>query len=213
MSVSDHSLDPSDDVLLGGGVARGAAGQDAHAGTRRLQRLAEGVRSLRTGGGTLKLNERILMVLGGMVAPLGLILVLFGWHGAAHTPNLFEQIPYLISGGLFGLALVFLGAFFYFTHWVTELVKEHRAQSAAVIEAIGRLEHSLVHAALPARSPNGAGPIAGDLDITLVATEKGTMAHRPDCVVVTGKAGLRPVSAREGLAPCKLCDPYAALVN
>jgi hypothetical protein len=44
----------------------------------------------------------------------------------------------------------------------------------------------------------------------LVATGKGTMAHRPDCVVVAGKNGLRAVSADDGLASCKLCDPYAS---
>ena len=42
----------------------------------------------------------------------------------------------------------------------------------------------------------------------LVATARGTMAHRRDCVVVAGKADLRPVGPGDGLAPCKLCDPY-----
>jgi hypothetical protein len=46
-------------------------------------------------------------------------------------------------------------------------------------------------------------------DRELVATVKGSMAHRPDCVVVAGKPGLRAVDASEGLLPCKLCDPYA----
>ena len=54
-------------------------------------------------------NERILLVLAGIVAPLGLVLVLLGYHGASQTPYVFEQVSYLISGGLLGLALVFLG--------------------------------------------------------------------------------------------------------
>ena len=70
-------------------------------------------------------------------------LVLLGWWGASQTPNLFEQMPYLISGGLFGLGLVFLGGFLYFAHWLTELVKEHRAQSTAMIEAVNRLEETI----------------------------------------------------------------------
>jgi hypothetical protein len=48
--------------------------------------------------------------------------------------------------------------------------------------------------------------------VALVATERGTMAHRPECVVVTGKVGVRAVSAADGLASCKLCDPYAVPV-
>lgn len=191
------------DVQLGGAGSTSAA-SDPHAEAKRLQRLATGVRHLRTGG-TLKLNERILMVLGGILAPLGLVVVLVGWNGAANTPNLFEQVPYAISGGLFGLGLVFLGSFCYFAHWMTELVKEHRAQSAAIIEALGRLEDVLRQQ-----------PTAADLSVNgvaLVATEKGNMAHRPDCVVVAGKQGLRAVAPGEGLAPCKLCEPYAVAAN
>ena len=197
-----------------------AGGPEPHAGdpeadARRLRRLREGVRSIRAGRGQ-GMSERILFILGGILVPLGLILVLVGWSGAAHTPNLFEQVPYLISGGLFGMALVFLGSFLYFAHWLTELVKEHRAQSAAMLEAINHLEEVVARAA-GSPAANGA-PVAETAagvadDTPLVATGKGTMAHRPECVVVAGKEGVRAVSATDGLAPCKLCDPYGALTN
>jgi hypothetical protein len=202
----------ANEVVIGGrgDVPGTTSSSDPHAEARRLQRLADGVRSLRTGG-RLNLGERTLMVLGGILAPLGLVFVLVGWNGAAHTPNLFEQIPYAISGGLFGLGLVFLGAFCYFAHWMTELVKEHRAQSAAVVEAIGRLEEVLrSNAGAVAGAAATAAPTNGQ---ALVATERGTMAHRPECVVVAGKTDLRAVSAADGLAPCKLCEPYGVAVN
>jgi multisubunit Na+/H+ antiporter MnhG subunit len=180
----------------------------------RLRRLTDGVQGLRVSGRG-RLNERLLMVLGGIVAPIGVIVVLLGWWGAARTPNLYEQIPYLISGGLFGLALVFLGAFFYFAHWMTEVVKEQRVQTAAVTEALARLEATMGsgsngHAAAAPRAAAGDPAGGGAEAAGLVATGRGTMAHRPDCVVVAGKRGLRPVSAGDGLAPCKLCDPYAS---
>jgi len=187
---------------------------DAAAGSEasRYQRLSEGVRSLRTGGGTLNLNERTLMLIGGIIAPLGLVVVVIGWYGAAHSPFLFQQVPYLISGLGLGLGLVFLGSFFYFAHWITELVKESRTQSAAMIEAIGRLEETVRQQAgadrLAAASVDEHSAVS--TNGSLVATGKGTMAHRPDCVVVAGKNGLRAVSADDGLASCKLCDPYAA---
>lgn len=194
----------------------GAAPPGAAAAVSRAsgyQRLAEGVRSLRTGGGTLNLSEHTLMVLGGIIAPLGLVIVLVGWYGAAHSPFLFQQVPYLISGLGLGLGLVFLGSFFYFAHWITELVKEGRSQSAAMIEAIARLEETVKQQA-------GADRLAGAATDTvvngngaavaeLVATSKGTMAHRPDCVVVAGKQGLRRVRPDEDLVSCKLCDPFA----
>jgi hypothetical protein len=178
----------------------------------RYQRLSEGVRALRTGGGTLNLNERLLMVIGGVIAPLGLVIVVIGWYGAAHSPFLFQQVPYLISGLGLGLGLVFLGSFFYFAHWITELVKESRTQSAAMIEAIGRLEETVRQQAGAERLAAATvdEPVTMSMNGNLVATGKGTMAHRPDCVVVAGKNGLRAVSAADGLASCKLCDPYAS---
>jgi hypothetical protein len=204
-----------DDVVI---VPQTSTPGDAAAASEAsgYQRLAEGVRSLRTGGGTLNLSEHTLMVLGGVIAPLGLVIVILGWYGAAHSPFLFQQVPYLISGLGLGLGLVFLGSFFYFAHWITELVKEGRTQSAAMIEAIARLEETVKQQAgadrlaaasddAVAPSPNGAAAAAGDL----VATGKGTMAHRPDCVVVAGKPGLRRVAADEELVACKLCEPYA----
>jgi hypothetical protein len=220
--VSEYSASPLDDLALDGGpmpsplpppVPGTMLSDDPHREAKRLQRLAEGVRGIRTGGGTLKLNERILMVLAGIIAPLGLIMVLLGWWGASRTPNLFEQIPYLISGGLLGLGFVFLGAFFYFAHWLTELVKEHRAQSAAVIDAITRLETAITTSSgsLFGAANNGGAPALAAIpdDVLLVATERGSMAHRVDCVVVAGKSGLKAVTLDDDLAACKLCDPYA----
>lgn len=167
--------------------------------------FADAVRMLRTGSQSLDLSERTLMVAAGIVAPLGLVFVLLGWYGAARTPNSFEQIPYLISGGLFGLGLVFLGAFFYFAHWLTELVKESRAGSAALLEAVNRLQESMptsmVVPSVAAEAPN-ASPTE------LVATLRGSMAHRVDCAVVAGKDDLRVVTPADQLAPCKMCEPY-----
>lgn len=182
---------------------------DERAQVERQRRFAEGLRALRVGEGSLRLGERALMVAGGIIAPLGVIVVLLGWWGAAQTPYVFEQVPYLISGGVFGLALVFLGAFFYFAHWLTELVKEHRAQSTAILEALGRLQDEVGrlghvqgngHVVVDARRDR-------DGDGQLVATQHGTMAHAADCVVVAGKVDLRTVTEADGLERCKLCQP------
>lgn len=181
----------------------------AEAPDERDQRFVDAVRRLRVGGTGLRLDERTLMIAGGVVAPLGLVIVLLGWWGAAHTPYVFEQLPYVISGGLLGVGLMFLGAFLYFAHWMTQMVREHRTQSAAVIEALGRLEARMAEqtaAPVVAFAPPANGTHPG-VD-QLVATERGTMAHRPDCAVVVGKTDLRSVTAADGLAPCKLCAPF-----
>jgi hypothetical protein len=195
------------------------AGDDAG----RFQQLADGIRELRVGA-SRKLTERTLMFAASIAAGLGLCFIVLGWYGAAHTPNLYEQIPYVASGGFLGLAFVFLGAFFYFAHWLTELVKEGRAQSAAVVEAIGRLEETVRQQAGQDRyvaASNGSSVRPAEAALAaadeqwnaepereLVATTRGSMAHRAECVVVGGKPGLRRVTAADALQPCKLCDPY-----
>jgi hypothetical protein len=215
--MTDSSFVPMDEVLIGGGPGStpSSAPGDPAVEAERVQRLATGVRTLRTRSG---FAEHALMIIGGILAPVGLITVFLGWWGASHTPYLFEQVPYVISGGLLGIGLVFLGGFLYFTHWLTELVREHRIQSAAVVEAVGRLELLLSQGGVAAAGPatsNGhavaavAAPAPAD-DVVLVATGKGTMAHRPDCVVVANKprSALRRVGVADGLEPCKLCGPY-----
>jgi hypothetical protein len=113
------------------------------AAPERQAQFDEGVAALKVGRTSNLLNERLLLVLGGIIAPLGLVVVVLGWWGASKTSYPFEQTPYLISGGMLGLGLVFLGSFFYFAHWLTQLVKEHREQSAALLAAIERLSERL----------------------------------------------------------------------
>lgn len=197
--IEPHDVAPDD---IAPPTAAAATAADI---ARRDQRFADGVRTLRVGGASFRLEERLLMVIGGIIAPLGIIVVLLGWWGASNTPYVFEQVPYLISGGVLGLSLVFLGAFFYFTHWVTQLVKEHRTQSTAMLEAIQRLHDELAGQ----RDGVAVGVNGSDNDaVVLVATKQGSMAHRHDCAVVAGKRDLRRVSAADGLSSCKLCEPY-----
>lgn len=126
----------------------------------RRAKLLAGLDSLRTGSNLRDLvNERTLMVAGGVLAPLGLLLVLFGWMGASRSPYTFEQIPYLISGGLIGLGLTVLGGFLYFAHWITEMIKEQRRQTDAVVEAIAELRAELAATSTAApSSTNGVAP-------------------------------------------------------
>ncbi|MGB8651411.1 MAG: hypothetical protein WCD35_12200 [Mycobacteriales bacterium] len=173
--------------------------------TVRQERLATRVRGLRARRGALTQNDRWMLVVGGVLVPLGVLLVLLGWLGAARTVLVFEQVPYLISGGVLGLALVFTGGFTYFAYWLTLLVREARTERAQLVAVLERMERLLEEGGTPhaPRTVGGGGPAAG-----LVATRTGTMIHRPDCVAVDGRDNLRPVTAdAPGLVPCRLCDP------
>ena len=153
----------------------------------------------------------VLGAVGGVLLPLGLGLVLLGWYGASHTPYLFEQLPYLISGGLLGLGLVVVAGLLYVASWVSRSAAAQRAVNAELLEALRDIRDELALRAPQAdRAPrrptvaNGAAP-------PLVATRAGSMLHRPDCTVVAGRTDLRPVQASApGLSPCALCDPLTA---
>ena len=73
--------------------------------------------------------QQILTLVGGFLMPLGLAVIGIGWYGAAHTGYVFEQLPYLISGGLFGLGLTFCGALIFFSSWLARLVQLQREQA------------------------------------------------------------------------------------
>lgn len=169
----------------------------------RHDRLVARVRGLRTraGGGDL---DRWLLVLGALLMPAGFAVVLLGWAGASGTPLVFEQVPYLISGGLLGLALVVGGGFVYFTYWQSVRVREARRQHDEVVGALRRVEALLSAAGTP-----GTGGTAYADPARLVVTGTGTMAHRGSCPVVAGRAGLRAVTPAEaaGLRPCRICEP------
>ena len=181
-------------------------------GPSPVEQLAGRVARLRTraSGGTL---DRWLLIGGGVLLPLGVLLVVLGWLGASHTVLLFEQIPYMISGGMLGLALVFAGGFIYFAYWQTLQVRELRSHNRELTDALGRIESLLAGGAAlgagagaPLRAParDSSPPRAA----TFLATPTGSMLHRPDCPVVAGRDNLRQVSAgADGFEPCKICQP------
>jgi hypothetical protein len=172
----------------------------------RQERLAGRVSRLRTRTGTGSL-DRWLLLTGGVLIPLGFLVVVLGWIGASRTPLLFEQIPYMISGGLLGLALVVAGGFVFFAYCQTLLVRESRTAREDLQAALARLE-VLLSASLTGGA--STAPTTPNGQPGLVVTATGSMLHRPDCAVVVGRTNLRAASPDEpGLTACGLCDPLA----
>ncbi|HVA44516.1 MAG TPA: hypothetical protein VNF50_13625 [Acidimicrobiales bacterium] len=189
----------------------GADGPASVAGTDAPVDLASRVQALRTQVAAGRL-DRGLLIVGGVLLPLGLLLIVLAWLGASHTVLLFEQIPYMISGGLLGLALVVVGGFVYFAYWQTLLVREGREQARRLESVLERIESHLSTAAgesVSARANGPAGIKPGSA--TWLATPTGTMLHRPNCQVVKGRADLRRVApGAKGYEPCRICRPDLA---
>ena len=154
-------------------------------------------------------------VWGWILVGLGLLLVLFGYLGVSREALVAKQLPYLISGGIGGIALVGFGTMLI----GTEDLK--RAQ-----ERIDQLEDLVadLHTALlsrpdaPTLSANGesAGRQAttSKSAVTLMALPGGQSYHRDDCSMIEGKREAKPITPaaarRQGLKPCRLCEPQTA---
>lgn len=84
-------------------------------------------------------SGRVLATAGAVLVPLGVALILLGWYGAAGTAAVFEQVPYLISGGMLGLGCMVLGGLCYFAWWLERLVAEVRRQGEQHVAAVDRV--------------------------------------------------------------------------
>src|SRR4029079_12875110 len=133
-------------------------------------------------------------VWGWVCVGIGVILIIVGYLGVSREALVAKQLPYLISGGILGVAFVGFGGMLI----GTEDMK--RAQ-----ERIDRLEDLVedLHTALlsrpdaPALSSNGSGSSAREATQSseLVALSSGQSYHRADCSMVQGKSGVKSVTA------------------
>lgn len=183
----------------------------------RLQRILTRAGRLRSIGG-----EQWLFAAGAGLVVAGLLCIFVGWVGTSRTVLVAGQIPYLVSGGLLGLGLVFIGGFLYFGHWVAVMARENRESAAADRRDLAALRESISDLAAAIRDtaasptpvetaalpPGTALPAAGlrAHPSALVATSSGTMAHRADCAAVAGRP-VRRVTPSDGLKPCAICRP------
>ena len=105
-------------------------------------------------------RERQLLLVGFGLIAVGLVLVALGWYGASGTALVAEQIPYAVSGGAGGLALIVVGAALVmrfslarlFRFWLARVVYEHQVQTDRTVEALERIEAALTGGTLPPRA-------------------------------------------------------------
>jgi hypothetical protein len=91
-----------------------------------------------------RLMQQGLGLAGSLLMPLGLIAIGLGWFGAAHTPYTFEQVAYLVSGGIGGLALTTLGGFLFFGSWLARIAHQQRQQTELLAGEIARLADAIL---------------------------------------------------------------------
>ncbi|MGW3419886.1 hypothetical protein [Streptomyces phaeochromogenes] len=134
----------------------------------------------------------------------GAVLCVLGWYGISGERFAERQLPYLASCTVPGAALIIAGAVL--------LTHGRNALAAARVEDL----YGLLVAADPADADESgqaaAAPVAVSGDLLMVPG--GTLWHRADCPLVSGKAEALPVDSRVlaggELAPCPICEPTAA---
>jgi hypothetical protein len=135
-------------------------------------------------------------ILGLFFCVAGFVSIGFAWNGAAKTAFVDVQFPYLVSGGLGGLALVLLGVGLL-------MMAQFRGERIRLAEQIQQVGAVISKAAA---APGGAG-------VDEVVAGKSTY-HRPECRLVEGKTDLDRVSVEvarlQGLSPCRVCHPPGA---
>ena len=146
---------------------------------------------------------------GILLALVGFVLLFLGWNGAASYNFLPAQFPYLISGGLAGLALVILGA-------ALLIVQNAREERAILLHALAEIREAVERSAV---GTNGAAPTAllSQAEDAGLVVAGGSSFHRPSCRLVEGRGTLQTMTVHQaeaaGLDPCRSCDPTVELTD
>jgi hypothetical protein len=143
----------------------------------------------------------VLFAAGAVMLPLGLLVIGLGWYGAASTPYLYDQISYLVSGGLLGLGLTFTGGFLYFGAWLARIAADQRESQRQLADTM------LVLADVVAKS-GGVASRSSSADAVPVVAGEGTTAHRRDCQLISDRDDLTVLTGDEkDLTTCRICKP------
>ncbi|MFD7818194.1 hypothetical protein ACFV6E_35590 [Streptomyces sp. NPDC059785] len=131
----------------------------------------------------------------------GAVLCVLGWYGVSGERFAERQVPYLASCTVPGAALIVAGAVL--------LAQGRGAAAAARAEEL----YGLLVAAGPAGSGEAEPPVTAAVAVSaeLAMVPGGTLWHRADCPLVSGKPEAVPVDsgvlAGGELRPCPICEP------
>jgi hypothetical protein len=150
--------------------------------------------------------------IGWVFIGIGAFLVLLGYLGVSRESIVEKQIPYLVSGGIGGVLLCVVGAYFL----GTEELRKDSGRLDRLELMVQELHDALLERPDAPARPAPASATGTNGHVELVAVEGGETFHRVDCAMAAGKAVDRvtvAAAAEQGLRPCPLCDPVARSVE
>ena len=118
--------------------------------SERVEQFLAGVYALQIPS-QIERRERRLYAVGIVMAIAGFAVIGMGWWGASGTKYVYQEIPYVISGGIFGISLVVVGAALFARYsaarllrfWLARLVADQQIQTDRVVDAITVLAESM----------------------------------------------------------------------
>lgn len=149
---------------------------------------------------------------GWLFIGFGALLILLGYLGISRESLVAKQLPFLISGGVGGILLAIVGAYFL----GVEQLRKDSGRLDRMEQQVNELHRLLLeHPDAPRADTDtaepGADPTVASANGRVVVVAAGESFHRPDCALVAGKevvSELEPaVAAGEGLRPCPVCEP------
>lgn len=146
------------------------------------------------------------MYAGIALLALGWIVLYLGYNGAATHPPEAAQLPYIVSGGFGGAALILLGGIMLVAHILLNMQSNVRSDIQGLQASLEELVDTLVRSQAPLESVSSNGVV--------VMMRGGSSFHRPACRLVANKQGLRQllgqVAIDKGLTPCRVCKPVTS---
>lgn len=134
---------------------------------------------------------------------VGFAFMFLGWNGAASRDCVQCQVPYMISGGLIGLGLVFFGS----ASLVVRAFKEGLVRQLKELESLTETNKRV--ATTLTWSANGTGA-NGHQSNELVVVGASSF-HLVDCRLVKSRESLEKVpkeqAVESGLEACRVCKP------
>lgn len=160
------------------------------------------------------IGEALRPWVGWIFIAVGALFMLVGYLGVSREAIPAKQLPYLISGGMGGIFLAVLGAYFL----GTQQLRNDSGRLDRVEQMVEELHGALLTRADAPQSSNGARAVAADQESAparrVVVVPGGQLFHRSECAMTMGKDGteVTPAAARKrGMSPCPSCAPIASL--
>jgi hypothetical protein len=129
----------------------------------------------------------------------GTITLIVTWYKISGLALVAEQLPYLASGGLGGLALIIAGA------GCLSAGRSARIE-ARLVDLVNIATEPV--GATPANDTTAAAAAGTDTDGLVLTVTGGTTYHRPGCRLLAGKQTStlpRGEAIAQGLTPCPVC--------